>query len=149
MKIYAAYGSNMHIGQMELRCPGAKIIGKGTVPYRLMFHGLGKGVADIVPDKRCKTPVVIWEIDEMHEEALDRYEGYPRLYVKENVPVTLEDGSQVQAMAYVMTEPYKVPTLPHQAYFNVIRRGYIDNGIEVDILKTAWHRVYRQIRRRA
>lgn len=144
---YAAYGSNMNVKQMKQRCPGAKIVGKGTIPYRLTFHGLRRGVADIVPDKRCKTPVVIWEINDKHEKALDIYEGFPRLYVKETVPVETQ-GEIIEAMAYIMAPDYKVPSLPDKYYYEVIKKGYIDNGIDVNGLKKTWFRVHRTLRRK-
>lgn len=148
MKTYAAYGSNMHLEQMKFRCPGARVTGKGTIPYRLTFHGSRRGVADIMPDRRCKTPVVIWEIDEAHEQALDIYEGFPHLYTKETVQVTTDEGEIIEAMAYVMTPPNKIQALPNESYYNTIKKGYIDNGIDVDILKRAYSRVYRFMLRR-
>ena len=41
--------------------------------------------------------------------AMDRLEGYPRLYDRMLVPATLEDGSTVEAWVYVMN------TIPAQA----------------------------------
>ena len=39
-KKYIAYGSNMNIEQMERRCPGARVAGKGWLKdHRLFFAG--------------------------------------------------------------------------------------------------------------
>ena len=46
-------------------------------------------------------PVAVWEISKRNEQALDRYEGYPSHYFKQDVPVQL-DGKEVTAMVYVM-----------------------------------------------
>ncbi len=40
-EIYAAYGSNMNLRQMALRCPSAEILGSGVLEnYKLTFRGL-------------------------------------------------------------------------------------------------------------
>lgn len=40
IKKYIAYGSNMNLEQMEYRCPGATVTGKGWLQdHRLFFAG--------------------------------------------------------------------------------------------------------------
>ena len=137
-RIYAAYGSNMNLEQMSQRCPAAKVIGTGIVEgFRLTFRGSSRGVANIehYPDRIV--PVVLWEITETCEEALDVYEGYPNLYEKQIVEVQAE-GIVQEAMVYVMTKRYRtMPALPTSYYLGTIAEGYADNGIDLDILKTA------------
>lgn len=137
-KIYAAYGSNMNLEQMAVRCPASKVIGIGVVEdYKLAFRGLYKGVANIEPCKGKEVPVVLWEITEDCETALDMYEGYPRLYEKKEVKVKI--GSKVKkVMVYVMAEEYtNKPSLPTDYYYNVIAKGYQDNGLGLETLKQA------------
>nr|WP_307989842.1 gamma-glutamylcyclotransferase family protein [uncultured Niameybacter sp.] len=133
-RIYAAYGSNMNLEQMGYRCPQARVIGTGTLKgYRLTFRGATRGVANIEPCIEGEVPIVLWEITEECEEALDRYEGYPHLYIKENVQI-----GKHQAMAYVMNEQYwHMPALPSGTYLNTIVQGYTDNGIDLEPLKQA------------
>ena len=39
-RYYIAYGSNLNIRQMKMRCPGARIIGTSVIEdYRLLFKG--------------------------------------------------------------------------------------------------------------
>ena len=39
-RYYIAYGSNLNIPQMRMRCPGARIIGTSVIEgYRLLFKG--------------------------------------------------------------------------------------------------------------
>ena len=137
-KIYAAYGSNMNLEQMAVRCPAAKVIGTGTLEdYRLTFRGLYKGVANIEPCKGKEVPIVLWEITEDCERALDMYEGYPRLYEKKEIKVKSK-GKSKKAMAYVMTEEFtNKPNLPTDYYLGVINQGYLDNEIELAPLKEA------------
>ena len=84
-RLYIAYGSNLNIEQMGFRCPYAVPIGTTVLTdYRLMFRGGmdGNAVATIEPAKGESVPVLLWEITPRDEEALDRYEGWPRLYRK-------------------------------------------------------------------
>lgn len=137
-KIYAAYGSNMNLEQMAVRCPASKVIGTGVLEdYKLTFRGLYKGVANIEPCKGKEVPVVLWEITEDCEAALDMYEGYPRLYEKKEVKVKI--GSKVKkVMVYVMAEEYtNKPSLPTDYYYSVIAKGYQDNGLDLETLKQA------------
>lgn len=137
-KVYAAYGSNMNIEQMAIRCPKAKVIGTGILKdYKLTFRGLYKGVANIEPCEGKEVPIVLWEITEYCEVALDMYEGYPRLYEKRDVKVKI--GTKIKkAMAYIMTDEYKnKPSLPTGYYLGVINQGYLDNGLDLEPLKEA------------
>lgn len=138
-KIYAAYGSNMNIGQMNMRCPEAKLIGTGTLRnYRLTFRGNGRGVANIEKKSGRNVPIVLWEITEECEKALDIYEGYPRLYVKGDVEVKNDKGEILNAMVYVMAKEYEaMPAQPTRYYLNVIWDGYLDNNIPIKILREA------------
>ena len=70
-----------------------------------------------------------------HERALDLYEGYPHLYRKENLSVTL-DGGERDIMAYVMTgeREYGVPA---RSYYETIARGYADAGFDISVLNEA------------
>ena len=68
-KLYIAYGSNMNIEQMAMRCPKATPLGKYILEdYKLEF----RGVANIIECKGARTPVAIWSITESCERSLDR-----------------------------------------------------------------------------
>ena len=108
-RLYVAYGSNLNLEQMSYRCPTAKVYGKGMLyGYRLLFKGTpGNAYLTIEPCKGKKVPVLIWEVQPKDEIALDRYEGYPSFYYKEDIPVELETGEIVTAMVYIMTNKIK------------------------------------------
>ena len=128
-KIYLAYGSNMNIGQMEYRCPAARLMGTAVLEgWRLMFRRRRRPVATIEKEMGCRVPVVLWEITDECEKSLDVYEGFPVLYVKKDVDLVF-DGKPVTAMAYVMA-PGHEPGVPHDDYYNTILQGYRDNGID-------------------
>ncbi len=129
--IYLAYGSNLHIEQMQRRCPTAEVLGTSTLHgYRLVFNG----VATIEPDPDRSVPVLLWDIKPVDEIPLDRYEGYPRLYRRETVQVEL-DGKTVDAMAYIMNPKGIAPPSPY--YYDVIRQGYEMNGLDIAVLEQA------------
>jgi gamma-glutamylcyclotransferase (GGCT)/AIG2-like uncharacterized protein YtfP len=137
-KIYAAYGSNMHLNQMKKRCPKAQVLGSGELlDYRITFRGKQSGVANVEKMPGGRVPIVLWEITKECERALDRYEGYPQLYKKIKAKVLAANGEQ-DAMLYVMAEEYEsMPALPSDYYFEIIRQGYADNGISTKPLLEA------------
>ena len=54
MSLYVAYGSNLNMKQMSIRCPTAAVVGSGTLNgYRLAFCG----VATVFPCKGNEVPV--------------------------------------------------------------------------------------------
>jgi gamma-glutamylcyclotransferase (GGCT)/AIG2-like uncharacterized protein YtfP len=139
-KFYIAYGSNLNLLQMGKRCPTAKVIGTTMLDgWQLTF----RGVATIEPKPYAQTPVAIWEIDKDSEYALDLYEGYPRLYRKETMPVNI-DGKTIQAMVYIMNSGK--PCMPSKYYFDVIRQGYIDTGLNENYLFDALKDTARRIK---
>ncbi|NFE94350.1 gamma-glutamylcyclotransferase family protein [Clostridium botulinum] len=139
VKLYGAYGSNMNLEQMNDRCPKAMVVGNGILEgYKLTFRGKYKGVANIEPCKGRSVPIVLWEITQDCERALDLYEGYPRLYVKKEVQVKVKD-KLIKAMVYVMASEYtNMAAAPTEYYFNVIARGYSDNEVDLKPLQIAY-----------
>src|SRR6056297_1279094 len=105
-RLYVAYGSNLNLEHMRFRCPTAKVVGKGILNnYRLLFKGIPyNAFATIEPYKNKKVPVVVWELKSEDEKSLDRYEGYPDLYYKEDIKVEMENKETVKTMAYIMAD---------------------------------------------
>ena len=137
IKKYIAYGSNMNLEQMEQRCPGARVTGKGWLrDHRLFFAGRpDAAVASIEPAPGHAVPVVLWEITPKDEQALDRYEGFPWFYGKRELPVET-DSEPVSAMAYVMG-PGFLYGFPSESYPNCIREGYASAGFDTVVLDEA------------
>lgn len=96
-RLYVAYGSNLNIRQMKHRCPTAKLYGTGEIKdYELQFKGHpDSAFATIAPKEGASVPVAVWEIHPRDEMSLDRYEGYPSHYFKQDVPVQL-DGKDLR-----------------------------------------------------
>ena len=89
----------------------------------------------MVPKPGVCVPVLVWKLRPSDERALDLYEGYPHLYRKENLSVTM-DGGERDIMAYVMTgeREYGVPA---RSYYETIARGYADAGFDTGVLNEA------------
>ena len=122
-KKYFAYGSNLNKEQMTKRTPFASSVGQAYISgWRLVF----RGVADIEPHKGGTLAIGLWNITGPDEENLDIYEGYPRLYRKEEI---------LGMMTYRMNSVEIVP--PYEDYFNTILQGYKDFGLDTDLLYEA------------
>ena len=136
-KKYIAYGSNMNLEQIERRCPGARVAGKGWLKdHRLFFAGRSEAaVASIEPAEGHAVPVVLWEITPRDEQALDRYEGYPWFYGKQDLTVEV-NGKQVSAMVYVMGPGFAYGA-PSKSYLDCIREGYASAGFDTAVLDEA------------
>ena len=125
-KYYLAYGSNLNKWQMKLRCPGAVPVGTVTIKdYELVF----RGVATIEPKPGAEVQCGIWKITAEDERKLDRYDGYPRLYVKQDFGVEV-NGESVRAMAYVMVNGVREKWPPSTDYLRTIMEGYGDFGLD-------------------
>lgn len=129
-KLYIAYGSNLNIEQMSHRCPYATPIGNAVLKdYELLFRGgNGSSVATVEPRRGGSVPVLMWEITPRCEDALDRYEGWPRFYRKETVGVEF-DGKNIEAMVYIMNDGHPLGS-PSQHYLNIIMEGYDSAGFD-------------------
>ena len=138
MKLYLAYGSNLSVEQMERRCPDAKPIGKAILPdWKLLF----KIHATIEPCKGSKVPVLVWKISDRDEQNLDRYEGYPSYYIKQDVELMMTDlrgrnPRPVTAMVYIMADGHRV-RMPMKGYVDILVEGYERFGFDEDILREA------------
>ena len=129
MKYYLAYGSNLNKEQMQKRCPGAVPVGAMVLKgYELRF----RGPLTIVKKKGGRVPLGIWQVNEEHEKALDRYEGFPRFYYKKEVIIP---GDKT-AFIYIMDERLGVKGTSRH-YYDVCAQGYKDFGLDEKYLKDA------------
>lgn len=113
-ELYFAYGSNLNLGQMAVRCPQAGVVGKAVLEgYELAFR---RGVLTILPKEGGRVNGLLWRVNAWDELTLDRYEGYPHLYTKELLPVQTDSGLQT-VVAYVMTAPHCEKVQPPAATY--------------------------------
>lgn len=136
-RLYIAYGSNLNIGQMAHRCPTAKIVGYTILHnWQLLFRGESTAVATIEPHMGSKVPILVWRLQEKDEAALDIYEGYPHLYYKKTLRITV-NKRRVHAMVYIMEGTRYSYGIPSAEYFATIHEGYTAAGFDPAILRQA------------
>lgn len=138
-RLYVAYGSNLNIRQMKLRCPTAVLYGAGVIPnHELQFKGYESNAhATISPKKGSSVPAAVWDIKPRDEVSLDRYEGFPSYYSKKNIEVQLDGFSElVTAMVYIMNQKMDFG-IPSPTYYGTVADGYRDCGLNIDVLDKA------------
>ncbi len=145
-RYYLAYGSNLNVEQMKYRCPNARAVGKAFIyGYELLFKGSGSGAYLTIEKKEGgAVPVAVWEVTASDEEALDRYEGYPRFYYKKDVHITMKgirSGRSMErdAFVYIMHED-RVLGIPDVYYIATCLRGYASFGFDKKYLADALKR---------
>lgn len=138
MKYYIAYGSNLCVEQMQVRCPDAKPVGTAVLRgWRLVF----RLHATIEEQDGMEVPVVVWAVSGSDERNLDRYEGFPNYYHKKTMPVNVRFfGTRwhkpVNAMVYIMNGGRAVE-MPSVSYYDTIAEGYRRFGFNPRILREA------------
>ena len=116
---YFAYGANLSLAGMNLRCPGHQPICRAVLKnYRLTF----KGVADIEPAKNQQVHGALYKLTPIHLQVLDSFEGYPRLYIRKTLPVFARSGKQVDAIVYLMNDYHQYAS-PSSDYLTTILSG--------------------------
>lgn len=127
--LYFAYGSNLNIVQMADRCPTAVPHEVATLHgYELQF----RTYATVEAKEATQTQGALYWITSEDEDTLDACEGAGFIYDKHLVKVTLANGEDVWALAYI-TIPSARPIAPPPAeYVECIEQGYRDWKITVD-----------------
>ena len=91
--LYFGYGSNLWLEQMRLRCPSSVFAGVGRLKdFRWMISS--RGYANIVPHSGPCVYGLTYELTPTDEAALDRNEGVPYAYTKENMTIEFWNATQ-------------------------------------------------------
>jgi gamma-glutamylcyclotransferase (GGCT)/AIG2-like uncharacterized protein YtfP len=103
--LYFAYGSNMDLDQMSLRCPQAIVLGTTRVQgYEFLINS--RGVASIRPKPGAQVEGVVFALTPECNEVLDRYEGVRwNTYTRE----TVRDELGLGCLVYLAAD--QTPTL--------------------------------------
>lgn len=148
-RYYIAYGSNLNIRQMRMRCPSARLIGTSTLEeYELLFKGSKTGAYLTVEKKDgSSVPVGVWEVSTEDEKALDRYEGYPNFYYKKELtlPITGIKTGKIRnrrVFVYIMHEERCIG-IPSVFYMQTCMEGYDNFGFDRALLVDAYLKVRR------
>lgn len=133
--MYAAYGSNMDPAQMARRCPHSPQQGTGWLQdWRLTFGGADLGwegaLATVVEDQGQQVFVVLYELSEADETALDQWDGVTLgYYRKAKVRIAILDGD-VLAWLYVLND-YE-GGLPSARYLGILADAAESAGAPAD-----------------
>lgn len=143
-RYYIAYGSNLNIRQMRMRCPQARIVGTAEIPdHELLFKGSRTGAyLTIEPKEGSSVPVAVWETTESDEDALDRYEGFPTFYYKAEMELPIVGIRSKRVMlrkvyVYIMHED-RQPGVPSWHYVQTCLEGYRAFGFDEEVLLKAY-----------
>ena len=80
--LYFAYGTNLNKKIFLKKYKNAKYLGKHILKeFELVFRSKYR-VPDIQRKNGSSVKGIIYEIDKAAEKKLDRYEDYPKLYIK-------------------------------------------------------------------
>ena len=143
-RYYIAYGSNLNIRQMRMRCPSARRIGTSELKgYELLFKGSKTGSYLTVEKKPgSSVPVGVWEVTQTDEKALDRYEGFPNFYYKKELTLPIKGirtgkVRKRRVFVYIMHENRSIgiPSIP---YMQTCIQGYDDFGFDPLVLIDAY-----------
>ena len=139
LPLYFAYGSNLDPRQMELRCPGHRVLCRAMLhDHELAFHGesrvWGGAVAAVDPRAGAVVHGVVYEIRPEHFAALDRAEGYVgpghpgNAYERVQLPVELENHEMLEVFTYILSGP-SAPGIPSRSYRWTIVSGMRHHGL--------------------
>jgi hypothetical protein len=102
---YFAYGSNMLAERLLDRCPGAKVIGFGSVSgYRSAFCLMsrdGSAKAGLLKTKGGEAGGVLYSIPKSEGPALDAVEGHPHTYRRHETLEVIAGGNMYEALTYI------------------------------------------------
>mgnify|MGYP001180854973 CR=1 FL=1 len=136
MPLYAAYGTNMHPDQLTTRAPHSPFAGTGWLEgWRLTFAGHDPSwegaVATVVPDPDSRVFVVLYDVPEEDERALDRWEGTDeiparKIRVRITRRPTVPDGPPVDAQE----SEFLVDTAPTSTEETVLTWLYVMDAFE-------------------
>jgi len=131
MKLYFAYGSNLHHAQMMKRCPKCAFLKKYTLNNYQMTFRSKYGAADIEKKIGKKVYGALYLISKTAEKRLDVYEEHPTLYKKIYFNY---NGKRV--MTYTMCKKTKLVP-PTARYLGIVRQGYKDCKLNLKSLNEA------------
>lgn len=139
MPLYFAYGSNMKHSQMRDRCgEGWRFLKRAYLPgYKLVFDGYSEkwkgAVANVVRSEGEMVWGGLFEVTEECIRELDKREGHPEYYKRQELQVFDDDGNCHTAYVY-LREPQKQGK-PSQGYLDTLLQGAKDCGLPCEYVE--------------
>lgn len=139
---------------LEARCFLRRVVGTATLENHILYFrgSLTGSYLTIEPKIGASVPVAVWEVTPSDEKALDRYEGYPNFYYKQDytLQVTSMDKTNettLDCFAYVMRSDRPIG-IPSDYYVYTCLEGYEYFGFDKRILINTVNRMRRILCRR-
>ncbi|THU77805.1 hypothetical protein K435DRAFT_832371 [Dendrothele bispora CBS 962.96] len=147
--IHFSYGSNIWKDQMKARCPSSRFIGVARLPgWRWIIHTYG--YANLVASPPDHVYGFLYELSPEDERILDTYEGVPRDYHKEILPVeiikrageVLKDRDTIDALIYIDSETVEDGNIRQEyiSRLNLASKDGVQEGIPNEYFKKYWQR---------
>jgi gamma-glutamylcyclotransferase (GGCT)/AIG2-like uncharacterized protein YtfP len=141
---YFSYGSNLDTDQMAARCASAQIVRRAVLPHHALAfggfsHAWGGAVANVLPRRGARVEGLIYQLTRTDLHVLDRYEGHPYAYEREQRYVIDEHGRRHRVSLYVQPARDFDPGPPSRAYLGVIACAYQRHGFNLGALVAAAH----------
>lgn len=92
---------------------------------RRQLGTLGGAVADVRPDAAWYVQGGLYRMTQDDLESLDKFEGHPHFYNREETEILLPSGDNITAVTYRMVETHNIGK-PSRAYLETIIRGFFD-----------------------
>ena len=145
---YFAYGSNMMVDQMRNRGVVYEKLPAKLIGYKLIFNKVSKkdpsvAFANIQEDENSEVEGILYELDNLAVQILDKAEGVPFHYEKTAVEVEIEGGRKIRAITYI-ANPKKVKEgiLPTKDYLQKFLKNageYLSASYEEMLKKVKTH----------
>ena len=141
---YFAYGSNMLTGRLRARCATARVLGLATAEgYLVQFSKKGRdgsGKASIRKTNARGAIVrgVLFEIDLSERAILDRFEGHPSGYKRDDhfIVETADARNTLEVSIYIATDNAIDESLkPFDWYLALVIAGVIQHKLPDDYLE--------------
>jgi len=121
---YFAYGTNLNKRIFLKKFKDAKIIKKYTLKNFEVVFRTKYVIPDLQKKLNSKARGLIYKINKDIEKKLDRYEDYPRLYLKKYFKY-----GKKKVMFYYMRKKSS-PIKPRGYYFKIMKDGYRQNNFK-------------------
>ena len=127
--LYFAYGSNLWLKQMTLRCPSSGKVGAGIL-YSHKWGITSRGYANVYPSSDHVVYGIVYTLSEADEVKLDGYEGVSGgSYMKKDLEVELlsteGEGKMIRCLVYIDPRP-EGQFKPRKEYIHRINSGLKD-----------------------
>lgn len=135
IRLYFAYGSNLHPGRMVARVPTAVRVAVARLnDYRLTFAKWGEdgsGKCDVAPADGDVVWGVVYRIDASEQHRLDAAEGPG--YRIETVSLATDDGA-LEAFTYIARPDWLTDDPPYDWYRDIVAAGVREHGLPADYM---------------